>query len=75
MELWPWALFLSTFKESLTSGGPLDLPRRSHRPRLNGYLHDRTTPALQSNETIDGLDPTADALRHAAEDTAKGAFG
>jgi hypothetical protein len=29
----------------------------------------------QSNETVDGLDSTADALRHAAKDTAKGALG
>jgi hypothetical protein len=27
----------------------------------------------QANETIDGLDATAEALRHAAEDTASGA--
>jgi hypothetical protein len=27
----------------------------------------------QSNETFDGLDSTAEALRHAAEDTASGA--
>ena len=27
----------------------------------------------QSNETVDGLDSTTEALRHAAEDTASGA--
>jgi hypothetical protein len=27
----------------------------------------------QANETVDGLDATAEALRHAAEDTASGA--
>jgi hypothetical protein len=29
----------------------------------------------QSNETVDGLESTTDALRHTAEDTAKGALG
>ena len=41
--------------------------------QANGYLHDLTTSGSQSNETVDGLDSTTEAMRHAAEDTASGA--
>jgi hypothetical protein len=53
------------------------MPRTNRNPstaetgeRVPARPHDSGS---QSNETVDGLDSTAEALRHAAEDTASGA--
>jgi hypothetical protein len=56
-ELWPWALFLFTFKESLSSGGPLDLFGRLHRPHpkalaLKGAANSLPSPAKRKKSPL-----------------------
>ena len=53
------------------------MPNSNHEPRpaeagkqIPARPHDSGS---QANETVDGLDATAEALRHAAEDTPSGA--
>ena len=41
--------------------------------RVNKCHAALTTPVAARNETMDGLDATTEALRHAAEDTPSGA--
>jgi hypothetical protein len=49
---------------------------RSNRDPSTAETGERVRPhdsGSQSNDTVDGLDSTTEALRHAAEDTASGA--
>ena len=43
------------------------------RLQVSRFQHDPTTQVVRPNETVDGLDATTEALRHAAEDTPSGA--
>ena len=51
----------------------LRIATQAQPKQVNRFQQDRTTPGSAANETTDGLDATAEALRHAAEDTPSGA--
>ena len=54
----------------MTRNNPVDDPATGGGKQILARPHDSGSAA---NETIDGLDATTEALRHAAEDTPSGA--